>query len=344
MNVLVTGGAGYIGSHACQRLLRDGHHVVIVDSLIRGHERAVELLRGQSGGGRVLAFARCDAGDRATVETLMREHRVGAVMHFAALAAVGESVADPLLYYRTNIASMIGLLEACRGAGVERFVFSSSCATYGQPPDHLVPIPEDCPKAPVSPYGMTKLHGEHILADCGAACARAGTPFGYAALRYFNVAGADRSGALGEDHDPESHLIPVVIQAALGRRDGVSIFGTDYPTPDGTCIRDYVHVEDLAGAHVSVMNALRPGDARAYNLGIGKGYSVREIIDAVRRVTGKDIAVTESPRREGDPPRLFADASKIEGELGWTASIRDLSEIIASAYAWFRSHPAGYRS
>ncbi len=343
MNVLVTGGAGYIGSHACKRLLRDGHNVVIVDSLIRGHERAVELLRAQGGGGRVLAFVKCDVGDREVVGKLLREHRVDAVMHFAALAAVGESVADPLLYYRTNVASMVGLLEACREAGVERFVFSSSCATYGQPPEHLIPVPEECPKAPMSPYGMTKLHGEQILGDYGAACARAGRPFGFAALRYFNVAGADRAGVLGEDHDPETHLIPVVLQAALGRRESVSIFGTDYPTPDGTCIRDYIHVEDLADAHVAVMNALRGGDARAYNLGIGKGYSVREIIDAVRRVTGREFEVVERARREGDPPRLFADASRIKSELGWTASIRDLSEIIASAWAWFRAHPKGYR-
>ena len=344
MNVLVTGGAGYIASHACQRLLRDGHSVVIVDSLIRGHERAVELLRAQKGEGRVLAFAKCDAGDRASVEPLMREHRIGAVMHFAALAAVGESMADPLLYYRTNVASMLGLLAACLGAGVERFVFSSSCATYGQPPEHLIPVPEDCPKAPISPYGMTKLHGEHILADCAGACARAGRPFSYAALRYFNVAGADRTGVLGEDHDPETHLIPVVIQAALGRREGVSIFGTDYPTPDGTCIRDYIHVEDLADAHVTVMNALKPGDTRAYNLGIGKGYSVKEIIHAVRRVTHKPFTVTEQPRRPGDPPRLFADASKIQRELGWRASITDLEAIIGSAYKWFGAHPKGYRS
>jgi len=344
MNVLVTGGAGYIGSHTCQRLLRDGHNVVVVDSLIRGHRPAVDRLTSLSGGGRVLAFLHCDAGDRAAVEAVMREHRVNAVMHFAALAAVGESMADPMLYYRTNIASMIGLLEATLACGVERFVFSSSCATYGQPAEHLVPIPEDCPQAPISPYGMTKLHGEHILEDVAGACARASRPFSYAALRYFNVAGADRTGVFGEDHDPESHIIPAVLHAALGRRDGVSIFGTDYPTPDGTCVRDYIHVEDLADAHVTVMRALRPGDSRRYNLGIGAGHSVREIVEAVRRVTGREFRVTEIARRPGDPPRLFADASRIARELGWKASITDLSTIIESAYKWFAAHPRGYRS
>lgn len=344
MNVLVTGGAGYIGSHACQRLMRDGHGVVIVDSLIRGHERAVELLRAQKSPGQVLAFARCDAGERETVGALLREHRVGAVMHFAALAAVGESTADPMLYYRTNVASMIGLLSATLDAGVERFVFSSSCATYGQPPEGMVPVPETCPQLPISPYGMTKLHGEHMLADAAGACARAGRPFSYAALRYFNVAGADRTGVLGEDHDPETHIIPTVLNAALGRRDGVAIFGTDYPTPDGTCVRDYIHVEDLADAHVMVMHALRPGDQRKYNLGIGAGHSVREIIDAVRRVTGRDFRVTEQPRREGDPPRLWANPAKIQNELSWRASITELPAIIESAYKWFVSHPRGYRS
>ncbi len=343
MNVMVTGGAGYIGSHAVQRLLRDGHTVLALDNLMRGHERAIDRLRSESGGGGGrLIFAKVDVNERAAVERLLREHRIETVMHFAALAAVGESVEQPLLYYRNNTCGMVALLEACQATGVERFVFSSSCATYGVPPENMVPIPESCPQAPISPYGETKLQGERILRDIAEGCRRAKRPFGYAALRYFNVAGSDRSGVLGEDHDPETHIIPVVLQAALGRRDGVSVFGTDYPTPDGTCIRDYLHVEDLVDAHVKVMVALKPGDERAYNLGIGKGYSVREIIEAVRAVTKAEFDVREQERRAGDPPRLFADASRIRLELGWSAQITDLREIIESAWKWFRQNPTGY--
>lgn len=340
MNVLVTGGAGYIGSHATQRLLRDGHTVVVVDSLLRGHEKAIDRLRPQSGGR--LVFAKLDLNERMGVERLIREHRVATVMHFAALAAVGESVENPMLYYRNNTAGMVSLLEACLATGVERFVFSSSCATYGVPPEAMIPIPEHCPQSPISPYGETKLQGERILRDVAEACRRSGRAFSYAALRYFNVAGCDRTGLLGEDHTPETHLIPVVLQAALGRRDGVSVFGTDYSTPDGTCIRDYLHVEDLADAHVKVMESLRPGDERAYNLGIGTGYSVRQIIQAVKDVTGADFAVREESRRPGDPPRLFADASRIRDDLGWSAEITDLRTIIESAWKWFRQNPKGY--
>ncbi len=343
MNVLVTGGAGYIGSHAVARLLRDGHAVVAVDDLSRGHQAAVDRLSAGPSGAR-LHFVKADVADRSRLEEVMRRHRVEAIMHFAAFAAVGESVDHPLLYYRNNVVGMVGLLEAAVAAGVERVVFSSSCAVYGQPPEHLVPIPEECPKDPVSPYGWTKLHGEHILRDAANAARRASRPFAYAALRYFNVAGCDRSGLLGEDHDPETHLIPVVLQAALGLRPHVGVFGTDYPTPDGTCIRDYVHVEDLADAHVAVMNALRPGDERRYNLGIGRGYSVREIIDAVRTVTGRDFKVIEQPRRAGDPPRLFAKPDLIRGEIGWHAAITDLHQIIESAWRWFQKHPRGYRT
>ncbi len=343
MNVLVTGGAGYIGSHAVQRLLRDGHTVLAMDSLIRGHEKAIDRLRPTSGaaGGRLI-FAKLDVNERSGVERMLREHKIETVMHFAALAAVGESVEQPLLYYRNNTCGMVSLLEACLATGVERFVFSSSCATYGVPPEEMVPIPENCPQAPISPYGETKLQGERLLRDVAESCRRSKRPFSYAALRYFNVAGADRTGVLGEDHDPESHIIPVVLQAALGRRDGVSVFGTDYPTPDGTCVRDYVHVEDLVDAHVKVMGMLEPGEERHYNLGIGKGYSVKEIIQAVRAVTKSDFAVREQARRPGDPPRLFADASKIQRELGWSAKITDLHTIIESAWKWFRQNPKGY--
>jgi UDP-glucose 4-epimerase len=343
MNILVTGGAGYIGSHAVDRLLADGHRVVAVDNLLRGNQGAVHVLKSGPHG-KNLTFVPVDIADRGRVETLLREHQVEAVMHFAALAYVGESVEQPLWYYRNNVVGMIALLEAVVAAGVPRFVFSSSCATYGTPPENMVPIPETCPQSPLSPYGWTKLHGEHILRDVAEGCRRAGKPFSFAALRYFNVAGCSHAGRLGEDHDPESHIIPVILQAALGQRPHVSLFGTDYPTPDGTCIRDYVHVEDLVDAHAAVMMALKPGEQRYYNLGIGKGYSVREIIAAVREVTGKDFKVIEQGRRAGDPPRLYADNAKITRELGWKARYADLHEIIGTAWRWFQSHPRGYRA
>lgn len=338
--VMVTGGAGYIGSHAVQRLLRDGSRVVCVDNLSRGRRGAVDRLMAEADGR--LHFENADIADRGAMFGLLKDHRVEVVMHFAAFAAVNESVHHPLMYYRNNTAGVVELLDAVAGAGVERFVFSSTCATYGEPPEAFVPIPEDCPQNPINPYGASKLHVEHILRDFTEARRHAGKPFSFAALRYFNVAGADRTGVLGEDHDPETHLIPVVLQAALGQREGVKIFGTDYPTPDGTCIRDYIHVEDLIDAHVAVMRALEPHAPRHYNLGIGRGYSVREIIDAAKRVTGVDFPVSEGPRRAGDPPRLYADPKRIRSELGWQAQITDLDEIIRSAWNWFRAHPRGY--
>lgn len=342
MTILVTGAAGYIGSHAVRRLLADGQRVLAIDNLSRGHSRAIELLSAEAGGR--LAFVQADVGDRTAVETALLQHGVKAAMHFAALTYVGESVDKPLDYYRQNITAGVSLLESCQAAGVEKLVFSSSCATYGQPPEHLVPIPETCPQSPISPYGRTKLQFEHILDDFAESQRRAGRAFGFACLRYFNVAGCDRSGLLGEDHDPETHIIPSAIQAAMGLRPMLSVFGTDYPTPDGTCIRDYVHVEDLVDAHVKVLGALQSGDRRAYNLGIGRGYSVREIIASVKKVSGKDFVVREEPRRAGDPPRLFAQAEKIQRELGWRARITDLDEIVGSAWAWFSRHPRGYRS
>ncbi len=344
--VLVTGGAGYIGSHAAQHLLRLGHRVVIVDNLFRGHAAAVERLRASLGGspgggaGERLVFVQADVGDAAKMAEVMRAHRVTAVMHFAALAYVGESVTEPLRYHRNNTSAVVELLSACAAAGVTRFVFSSTCATYGEPAE--VPIRETEKQSPINPYGWSKLHVERILDDYAGACAAKGEAFAFAALRYFNVAGCDRTGVLGEWHQPETHLIPVVLEAAMGKRPHVTIFGTDYPTPDGTCIRDYVHVEDLVGAHAAVLSALKPGDRRHYNLGIGKGYSVREVIDACRRVTGREIRVVESGRRPGDPPALFAAPEKIARELGWTAKVRDLDEIVRSAWAWFSANPAGY--
>lgn len=345
MTVLVTGGAGYIGSHAVQRLLVDGVRVVCLDNLFRGHRRAMELLDGRHPG--LLTFVEGDINNRALVADLLTRHRVDAVMHFAALAYVGESVDDPLRYYHNNVSGLISVLGACddaakAGAGVRRFVFSSSCATYGQPPEDMIPVPEHCPQNPVSPYGRSKLHDEHVLLDYAEACRRAGRAFGVAMLRYFNVCGCDRTGVLGEDHTPETHLIPVVLEAAMGKRGEVGIFGTDYPTPDGTCVRDYVHVEDLIDAHVLAMRRLRDGEVLAYNVGIGKGYSVREIIDAVKAVTGRSFKVVERPRRAGDPPAVFNNPGRIRAELGWSAKVTDLREIIGTAWAWMQANPRGY--
>ncbi|MCB9845255.1 MAG: UDP-glucose 4-epimerase GalE [Phycisphaeraceae bacterium] len=339
MNVMVTGGAGYIGSHAVQRLLRDGHTVVCVDNLSRGHREPMDLLSDDR-----LTFAPGDLSDKSLLSRLLAGHEIDTIMHFAALTYVGESVQQPLAYYRNNTAGALNLLEAADAVGVERFVFSSTAATYGEPPPERIPIQEDCPQEPINPYGQSKLAVERILTDWASARRAAGRPVAFAALRYFNVAGCDRSGVLGEDHDPETHLIPVVLQACLGQREAVTMFGTDYPTPDGTCIRDYVHVEDLIDAHVHTMLALRPGDARRYNLGIGAGYSVRQIIDAVRAVTGVEFEVREGARRPGDPPSLFADPSRIRADLGWSAATRDVHEIVETAWKWFKAHPHGYAS
>lgn len=352
MSVLVTGGAGYIGSHAVQRLLRDGQRVVAVDNLFRGHAAAMDLLK--KGAGERLTFVRADVGDRDLMAGLVREHGVKTVMHFAAMAYVGESVTQPLRYYRNNAAATLSLLEAVQASwgvggtggsksgGVDRFIFSSTCATYGEPSREFIPIPETCPQQPVNPYGRSKLYCEQMLRDMAEQAARDGRAFAWAAPRYFNVAGCDRTGVLGEHHEPETHLIPVCLQVILGQREALTIHGTDYPTPDGTCIRDYVHVEDLVDAHVAILNALRPGDARQYNLGIGRGYSVKQIIDSVQRVTGKAFAVKSGPRRPGDPPELYADPRRIQSEIGWKASVTELDAIVESAWKWFKAHPHGY--
>ena len=327
MNVMVVGGAGYIGSHAVKQLIEAGHRVTVIDNLYRGHRRAVHPRAD---------FYQVDLAETDRLTGLLGRHAIDGVMHFSALAYVGESVSDPLAYYDNNTAGTISLLKAMKSAGVKRFVFSSTCATYGEPEG--VPIVETMRQSPISPYGWSKWCIERILLDYGASDPQ----FAFVAPRYFNVAGSASDGSLGEDHRPETHLIPAVLQAILGKREKVTVFGSDYSTHDGTCIRDYIHVEDLCEAHLCAMNALRPGDARFYNLGIGRGYSVKDVIDSAERVTGKKVPVEYGPRRAGDPAALFADAEKIRKELGWQARHTDLDEIVATAWNWMKNHPDGY--
>lgn len=329
MNVLVAGAAGYIGSHAVKQLVEAGHRVVAVDNLYRGHRRAVDPRA---------VFHRLDLASGAGLAELLQSQAIECVMHFAALAYVGESVTQPLSYYENNTAGTIRLLAAMRAAGVKRMVFSSTCATYGEPED--VPIIETMRQEPINPYGWSKWCVERVLKDYLAA----DPEFCFVALRYFNVAGSAADGSLGEDHDPETHIIPVLLLAAQGRRPAVTIFGTDYPTPDGTCIRDYIHVEDLCDAHILAMQAQRPGQGLFYNLGIGKGYSVSEVVEAARRATGIEIPVVYGPRRPGDPAVLYANADKIRRELGWSARYTEIQPIITTAWKWFQKHPAGYES
>jgi UDP-arabinose 4-epimerase len=316
-SVLVTGGAGYVGSHAAKALSRAGYRPVVFDNLSRGHRAAVRwgpLVEG-------------DIADRARLVATIEQYRIGAVMHFAAFAYVGESVADPALYYRNNLAGSLALFDAMREAGLDQIVFSSTCATYGIP--DAVPIPESARQSPVNPYGETKLAIERALHWYRAYGLRS------VSLRYFNAAGADRDGEIGERHEPETHLIPLVLEAALGRRPDVEIYGTDYPTPDGTAIRDYIHVEDLAAAHVAALEHLAAGgDNLALNLGTGSGYSVREVIAAAERVGGRRVPYRTAPRRAGDPPVLVADARLAAAQLGWQAHVSDLDTIIGTALAW----------
>jgi UDP-glucose 4-epimerase len=327
MNVLVAGGAGYIGSHAVRQLLDAGHRVAVVDNLFRGHRQAVAAQA---------AFHEIDLADTRGLTKILAERSINCVMHFAALAYIGESVADPLAYYHNNTAGTISLLRAMKAAGVKRLVFSSTAATYGEP--ERTPIVETMRQEPVNPYGWSKWCVERVLRDYAAA----DKEFSFVALRYFNVAGSAADGSLGEDHAPETHLIPVLLLTALGKRDKATVFGADYPTPDGTCIRDYIHVEDLCEAHIVAMNALQPGDARFYNLGIGRGYSVKEVIDSVQRVTGRKVPVEYGPRRPGDAAALYANAQKIRDELGWQARHTEIDDIVATAWNWFKNHPHGY--
>ena len=335
-NILVTGGAGYIGSHCVKRLVGDGHTVTVLDNLGQGHRAAVDAAAQAGGGSATLETA--DLRDTDAVEAVLRKHTIQAVIHFAALAYVGESVQDPLRYYHNNTAGSVSLLMAMDRAGVKRIVFSSTCATYGEPPPESIPIAETTPQSPINPYGWSKLMTERALIDY----ANANTGFAFAALRYFNVAGSDPQTHIGEDHEPETHIIPVVLNCALGKVEKISIFGDDYDTPDGTCIRDYIHVEDLVDAHVTVLAALVDGDQRFYNLGTGNGTTVMQIVEAGRAVTGHPIPAEMGPRREGDPPALYADPSKIRRELGWSARRTDIREMVADAWRWFQAHPDGY--
>jgi UDP-glucose 4-epimerase len=322
MRLLVTGGAGYIGSIVAQQLLEAGHEVVVLDNLVRGHRAAVPE------GAELLEVDLLD--EPATREALT--HGFDGVMHFAALALVAESVAHPERYHRTNHVGALNLLDAMREAGVKKLVFSSTCAVYGVP--ETVPMTEDIPAAPVNAYGNSKLAIDRMIGDeCRAHGLAA------ASLRYFNVAGA--SGDLGEDHDPETHLIPLVLRAAAGIADHVKVFGTDYPTRDGTAVRDYIHVEDLGRAHVMALEAAEPGRHAVYNLGTGHGYTVREVVESARRVTGREIEAREEPRRPGDPPELVAAADRIRAQLGWEPQ-KGLDEMIADAWAWHQAHPDGY--
>jgi len=314
--ILVTGGAGYVGSHCVKELLRQNREVVIFDNLDQGVREAVLSER----------FVEGDLLRREDLECVFDQYEIDAVMHFAALASVGDSMRNPQRYYENNVVGTLNLLGAMHEHGVKRLIFSSSAAVYGDP--DLVPIPEDHRKLPKNPYGRTKWMMEEAMADYAQ-----GYDLRYIALRYFNAAGCDPEGNLGENHDPEEHLIPIVLDVVLGRRETVTIFGTDYDTPDGTCVRDYVHVSDLANAHVLALDALTAGGkSTAYNLGIGNGYSVREVIDSCRRATGRDIAVEEGSRRPGDPAVLVADPTRAMRELGWKPQFTDLDEIVTTAW------------
>ena len=323
--VLVTGGAGYIGSHTCKALAAAGYLPVALDNLVHGHRWAV----------RWGALEVADLGEPQALARILRRHQVGAVIHFAAYAYVGESMTDPGRYFRNNVANTLNLLEAMRAADVGRIVFSSTCATYGVP--QAVPIAEDHPQLPVNPYGESKLFIERALHWHGLAHG-----LRWMALRYFNAAGADPDGEIGEDHDPETHLIPLAIETALGRRRELQVMGTDYPTPDGTAVRDYVHVTDLADAHVRALRHLEAdGAAGALNLGTGCGHSVREVVAMVERVSGRKVATCSAPRRAGDPPALVAAPGRARELLGWEPRWSSLPTIVQTAYRWHSAQVRG---
>ncbi|WP_225938671.1 UDP-glucose 4-epimerase GalE [Kovacikia minuta] len=319
--ILVTGGAGYIGSHAVLALQQAGYEVIVLDNLVYGHrEIAEEVLKVELIVG--------DTTDRSLLDSLFASRNITAVMHFAAYAYVGESVTDPAKYYHNNFVGTLTLLEAMLAASIKTFVFSSTCATYGVPT--TVPIPEDHPQNPINPYGASKLMIERVLQDFSTAY-----DFKSVCFRYFNAAGADPEGRLGEDHNPETHILPLVLLTALGKRESVSIFGTDYPTPDGTCVRDYIHVADLAQAHVLGLEyLLKGGESTVFNLGNGNGFSVQQVIDTARQLTGREIKAIECDRRAGDPPALVGGSDRAKNVLGWNPQYADLSTIIAHAWSW----------
>lgn len=327
MNILVVGGAGYIGSHCVRQILAAGHRPVILDNFVYGHRAAVPA---------GVTLHEGNLGDGPFVRRVLEAERIDAVMHFAAYCYVGESVTDPMKYYFNNVVATLHLLQAMRDAGVRRFIFSSTCATFGVPAS--LPIHENLPQAPINPYGQTKLDIEQVLKALAVAHG-----LSFAVFRYFNAAGAAEDGSIGEDHAPETHLIPLAIDVATGRRPHLQLFGTDYPTPDGTCLRDYVHVDDLSRAHIAACSRLdAPGTQLFYNLGTGRPTSNREVIAAVEEITGRPVRVVESPRRAGDPPALFADSEKARRELGWTVKFPDIRSIVATAWRWHQAHPAGF--
>jgi UDP-glucose 4-epimerase len=325
MKILITGGAGYVGSACLRYVASQGHEVVAYDNLAMGHAAAVD--------GHPLVVG--DIADTALLTGTLKDFGADAVMHFAAATYVGESVENPDYHYRNNIGGTLSLLTAMRAAEVERMLFSSTCATYGMTASET--MSEQTPQEPYSPYARTKLAVEWMIRDFAHAY---GT--GFTLLRYFNASGADADGRHGEDHRPENHLIPLVLQLALGQRDQIMVFGNDYPTPDGTCIRDYVHTRDLAAAHLLAIEATRPGTAEVFNIGTGNGQSVMQIIAACEKVTGRPIAHTIAPRRAGDPPRLVAEPAKLKATLGWAPQYTDIEKTIATAWAWHQAHPDGY--
>ncbi len=325
MNVLLTGGAGFIGSHVLQALAAAGHTCVVYDNLCNGHAAGVSAHK--------LIVA--DVADGQKLRAAMRENSIDTVIHFAAFIEAGESVAKPDKYFRNNALGALELLESMRECDVGRGVFSSSAAVYGMP--DRIPIEEDDRLRPINPYGASKLCAELMLRGYAQ-----GYGMGFVSLRYFNVAGADPAGDIGEDHDPETHLIPLVLQVAMGKREKIHIFGDDYDTPDGTCIRDYIHVCDLADAHVLAAGAVENANVKVYNLGNGDGFSVREVIETCREVTGHEIPTEVAVRREGDAARLVASSKRASGELGWRPKYPDLKTIISHAWKWHSSHPAGY--
>ncbi|MFM7886590.1 MAG: UDP-glucose 4-epimerase GalE [Pseudanabaena sp.] len=322
--ILVTGGAGYIGSHAVKVLQQAGYRVLILDNLVYGHQDIAETL------GAELIVG--DTNDRPLLDQLFRDHQIIAVMHFAAYAYVGESVTQPNKYYRNNVVGTLTLLEAMVAANIKAFVFSSTCATYGIP--QQIPMTEDHPQAPINPYGASKLMVERILQDFDVAYGLKSVIF-----RYFNAAGADPDGAIGEDHNPETHLIPLVLQTALGKCEAITVYGTDYPTEDGTCIRDYIHVNDLAEAHVLGLQYLLQGNqSEIFNLGNGNGFSVKEVIDTAQDITGKSINVIFGDRRAGDPPALVGSSAKARKLLNWQPQYADIKLILQHAWQWHQRH------